>query len=139
MIRLFKAVCNSISMYDCESWLLREALIEKLDVFERTCYGNMLDIKQSWEQVTNKSLYQLTGQVPIRETIRERQLKFTGHYIHMPTDELANCFVIYESKIRSSLRSDAPRATYLNQISSQFFSSGEKRRGSSKKRLESKS
>ena len=35
----------------------------------------------------------------------------------MPTDEPANRFVIYESKIRSSLRQGAPRTTYLHQIS----------------------
>ena len=76
----------------------------------------MLGIKQSREHMTNQSLYQLTGQVPIRETIhiRERQLKFTGHCIRMPTDEPANRFVIYESRIKSSLRPGAPRTTYLN-------------------------
>ena len=46
----------------------------------------MLGIKQSRDHLTNQSLYQ----VPRRETIHERQLKFTGHYIRMPTDEPAN-------------------------------------------------
>jgi hypothetical protein len=64
--------------------------------------------------VKNQSLYQITGQV----TIRERQLKFTGHCIRMPTDQLTNQFVIYESKIWSSLRQGAPRTTYLHQSSS---------------------
>ena len=84
-----------------------------------TCYRIMLGIKQSIDHVTNQSLYQLTGQVPLHE----RQLKFTGHCIRMPTDEPTNRFVIYESRIKSSLRSGAPRTTYLNQILSQ---SGEK-------------
>ena len=87
---------------------------------------NMLGIKQSRDHVTNQSLYQLTGQVPLRETIRERQLKFIGHCIRMPKDELANRFVIYESRIRSSFRPGAPRTTYLNQISSHLLQSGEK-------------
>ena len=50
--------------------------------------------------------------------LAKRQLKLTGHCIRMPTDEFANRFVIYESKIRSSLQPDAPSTTYLNQISS---------------------
>ena len=78
------------------------------------------------DQLTNQSLYQLTVQVPLRETIRERQLKFAGHYIRMPTDEPANRFVIYESRIKSSLRPGAPKTTYLNQISSHILQSGEK-------------
>ena len=71
----------------------------------------------SRDHVANQSLYQLTGQVPLRETIRERQLKFTGHCICMPKDELANRFVIYESRIKSSLRPGASKTTFLNQIS----------------------
>ena len=63
--------------------------------------------------MTNQSLYQLTGQVPLRETIRERQLEFTDHCIRMATDEPVNRFVIYESRIKSSLRPGAPRIHIL--------------------------
>ena len=86
----------------------------------------MLSIKQSRDQVTNQNLYQLTGQVTLRETIRERQLKFTGHCFHMSTDEPANQFVIYESRSRPSLQPGARMTTYLNQISSHILKSGDK-------------
>ena len=46
-------------MYGCETWILTEALIEKLDIFARTCHRIMLGIKQSRYRVVNKSLYQL--------------------------------------------------------------------------------
>ena len=67
----------------------------------------MLGIKQSRGHRTNERLYQRVNQVPIREMIRERQLKFTGHWICMPTDEPINRFVLYESKVRRSLRPGA--------------------------------
>ena len=86
----------------------------------------MLGIKKSRDHVINQSLYQLTCQIPLRETIRERQLKFTVHCIRIPTDETPNRFFIYESRIKSSLRPVAPRTTYLNQTSSQILQSGEK-------------
>ena len=54
----------------------------------------MLGIKQSLDHPKNESLYHLTGQA---KTIREGQLNFTSHCIHMPTDESANRFSIYES------------------------------------------
>ena len=82
----------------------------------------MLGIKQSRDHVTKQSMYQLTGQEPIRE----RQLKFTGHCIRMPKDEPANQFVIYESMIESSFRRGAPKTTYLNQISSHILQSVKK-------------
>ena len=113
-ICLFKVACISILLYGFESWILTEALIDKLEIFTITCYCIMLDIKQPPDQVTNQSLYHFTGQA----LLSERQLKFTGHCIRMPTDEPTNHFVIYESKNRSSLRQGAPRTAYLHQISS---------------------
>ena len=47
----------------------------------------------------------------IREMIRERKLMFTGHCIRMPTNELVNRFVLYESKVKPSLRPGAPTRT----------------------------
>ena len=40
------------------------------DIYAKTCYLIMLGIKQSRDHVTNQSLYQLTGQVALQETIR---------------------------------------------------------------------
>ena len=120
-IRLFKAACISILLYGCETWILTEALTEKLDIFARTCYRIMLGIKQSRDHVTNERLYQRVNQVPVREMIRERQLKFTGHCIRMPTDEPINRFVLYESKVRPSLRPGAQTRTYRQQISSHLL------------------
>ena len=116
-IRLFKAACISILLYGFESWILTESLIDKLEIFTRTCCRIMLDIKQCRDHVKNQSLYHLTDQAPLRE----RQLKFTGHCICMPTDEPDNRFIIYEFKIRSSFRPGAPRTKYIHQISSHIW------------------
>ena len=43
---------------------------------------------------------------------------FTGHCLRMASDEPAHHFVLYESKIKPSLRPGAPRKTYRQQISS---------------------
>ena len=67
--------------------------------------------------MTNESLYYLTDQA----MLREYQFKFTGHCNRMLTDEPTIRFVIYESKIVSSLRQDTPRIAYLNQVSSHIL------------------
>ena len=72
----------------------------------------MLGIKQPRDHITNERFYQRVNQVPIREMIRERKLKFTDHCIRMHTDEPVNRFVIYESKVRPSLRTGAPATKY---------------------------
>ena len=125
-ICLFKVACILILLYGCETWMLTETLIEKLDSYARTCYSIILGIKQSRDQVTNQSLYQPTGKIPLSETIRQRKLKFTGHCIRMPTGKPENRFVIYESRIKSSPRTGEPRTTYLNQISLHIIQTGEK-------------
>ena len=72
----------------------------------------MLGIKQSRDHVTNKSLYQLIGQVPLRE----RQLKLRGNYIHMLTYETTNRFVLIEHQVIFSTKKK-----YINQVSSHIL------------------
>ncbi len=79
----------------------------------------MLGIRISKDNhMTNDELYKIVQQTTIRETIRARQLKFTGHCLRMASDEPAHRFVLYESKIKPSLRLGAPRKAYRQQISS---------------------
>ena len=80
----------------------------------------MLAIKNFIDNVINESLCHLIGQMPIRETIREHYLKFRGHSNLIPTEKPGNSFVMYEPKIRSSLRPEAPRTTFLNQSTIRF-------------------
>ena len=116
-IRLFKAACISILLYGCESWVLTEALMDKLEIFARVCIRLILGIEQFRDYVTNESLYHLTGKAFLRKTILKRENKFTGR---MPTEEPANRFVIDKFKIRSYIRPGAPT---LNQISSHILPS----------------
>ena len=77
----------------------------------------MLGIKQVDTHMTNAELYMLTGQQPIRTTIRKRQLKFTG-------DEPDNIYVLYKSEV-SKNRQGRQSATYIDQISN-YVSSDKK-------------
>ena len=80
----------------------------------------MLATKKFIDNVTNESLYHLTGQMPLRETIRVHHLKLTGHSVLIPTEEPGNRFVMYEPKIRSSSLPEAPRTSYLIQSTIRF-------------------
>ena len=63
---------------------------------------------------TNERHYQRVNQMPIREIISERQLKFTGYCNSMPADEPINRIVLYESK--ASHRPGAPIRKNRQQI-----------------------
>ena len=80
----------------------------------------MLATKNFIDNVTNESLYHLTCQMPLRETIREHHHKLTGHIVLIPTEKPGNRFLMYEPKIRSSLLPEAPRIRYFNQSTIRF-------------------
>ena len=115
-IRLFNAACISILLYGCESWVLTEPLKKKLDTFARTCYRIILGVKQVEVHMKNDELYKKVSQYPIRDQIRERQLKFTGHCLRMDKEELAYIYIFYKSEIRQNKRGRA-NTNYHDQIS----------------------
>ena len=116
-MRLFKASCISVLLYGCETWVLTEALAKKLDIFARKCYRIMLDIRQAEEHMTNSELYRKTCQIPISQTIKSRQLQFTGHCLRLEDkDEPANIYALYKSYIKSSNRRGRPHMTYRDQV-----------------------
>ena len=115
-MRLFDAACISILLYGCESWILTASQLNKLDVFVRTCYRIMFEIRQSESHMTNKK-YEKASARPISATIRERQLQFTGHCLRMPTDEPANMYVLYSSNVADTHRRGRGRQTYTDQVS----------------------
>jgi hypothetical protein len=123
-LRLFNAACISVLLYRCETWVLNETLSKKLDVFARTCYRIMFNIKQAEEHVSKQQLYRRTGQRPIREIVRERQLKFTGHCIRMNKEEYTNIYALYKSEVGHN-PIGRPKETYLDLISK--YVSGDKR------------
>ena len=84
----------------------------------------MLNIRQTEEHVTNQELYRRTGQRPIRDVIKERQLKFTGHCLRMDKEEYTNIYALYKSEVGQN-PVGRPKETYLDQISR--YVSGDKR------------
>ena len=115
-MRLFNAACVSVLLYGCETWVLSEELMKKLDVFARTSYRIMLGIRQSEDHIRNDELYKKCVQRPIRELVRERQLKFIGHCLRLNQEEPANIYALYKSEVGQN-PVGRPKETYLDQIS----------------------
>ena len=83
----------------------------------------MLDINQQEIRITDESLYETVGEVPISTTVAYRQMSFTGHCLRIGPDEPANIYALYESKIadrkgnRLANRKGRQRRTYIDEIS----------------------
>ena len=122
-MRLFNAAVVSVLLYGCETWVLAEELAKKLGIFARTCYRVVLGITQAESHMTNDELYRITGQRPMREVIKKRQLQFTGHCLRMDSEENTNIYVLYTSNVGTN-KQGRPHKTYLDQISE--YVSGDK-------------
>ena len=83
----------------------------------------MLGIHEADTHMTNMDLYHMTDEHLISEMIHKCQLQFTRHCLHMPKDEPANIYIVYQSKTRHSNRQVNPGLIYLNQIS-EYLSTG---------------
>ena len=124
-IRLFKAVCISILIYGSETWNIRkpETLAEKLYISERIWYRIMLGIKQFRNHVTNQR-WTCTSLLAMFSSARRSASVNLCSQVNVSTFQQKK--VIYESRIKSSLRPGTPRTAFLNQIWSHILQSGEK-------------
>jgi hypothetical protein len=117
-LRIFDAACVSILLYGCETWVISQSISEKLDIFARKAYRIMLKINQQEDKISNEELYRMTGQRPINQIIRERQLQFVGHCLRMPEDELSKIYIMHQSKLNEIKPVGKPRTTQYDQIAS---------------------
>ena len=80
-LKILKTTVWPVAVYDCESWTLTAADINRLQVFEMSCYRRMLKI--SWtEHRTNESVLKEIGtERKILETMKRRKLQYFGHVV----------------------------------------------------------
>ena len=79
-LRLFKALVESVFLYNSEIWGLTTTQENNIDVFQRKFLRSLLQIRYSagnW--CSNEDLYRISGQVPWSRVIRSRRWRFFGH------------------------------------------------------------
>ena len=86
------------------------------DTFSRTFYRIIQEVREAEVHMKNNELYKKVSQRPIRDQIRERQIKFTGHCLRMDKEELPNIYILYKSDIRQNQKGRA-NMSYHDQIS----------------------
>ena len=58
----------------------------------------------------------MTGQRPINQIIRERQLQFVGHCLRIPEDEPSKIYIMNQSKLNEIKPVGKPRTTQYDKI-----------------------
>jgi hypothetical protein len=58
-LKLHWSVIRPIVVYGCETWVLKESIIQRLSVFERKIFGPTKEVNGIWRIKTNKELDKL--------------------------------------------------------------------------------
>ena len=96
-INLIKGACLSILLYGCEGWTLTKTLEDKLNSFTTSCYRIILGIKRV-DFISNEEVLKTVKQDLLIQLIQQRQLRFLGHILRKPENELVKSYVLFHPK-----------------------------------------
>ena len=77
-IRIFDSNVKPVLLYGSETWRMTEKTVSKLQTFINRCLRRILQIY--WpDTISNASLWETTGQLPVKEQIKKRKWTWIGH------------------------------------------------------------
>ena len=113
-IRIFRACCESIFLFNSEIWTLNKTSENKIDSFHRRLLRKALNIK--WpRKIASEELYRITKQDKWSDIIRKRRVKWYGHVIRMP-DETPAKVALQEAQRRVKKPRGGQTTTWLATI-----------------------
>ncbi|BHF74169.1 hypothetical protein SprV_0401725300 [Sparganum proliferum] len=87
-IRVYRAPVRSVLLYGCECWALRVEDERKLEVFDHHCLRIILRVKFT-DFVSNETARARCDIARITQAIQERRLRWFGHVLRRPPQELS--------------------------------------------------
>jgi len=75
-LKLYWSVIRPIVVYGCETWVIKESIIQKLSVFERKIFGPTKEANGIWRIKTNKDLDELIKHRNIINYVKAQRLSW---------------------------------------------------------------
>jgi hypothetical protein len=92
-LKLYWSVIRPIVVYGCETWVLKESIIQRLSVFERKILRNIFGPTKEdnglWRIKMNKELDELIKHLDIINYVKSQSLSWFGHINRMPETSIA--------------------------------------------------
>ena len=77
-VHLVKAMAFSVVMYGCESWTIRKAKHQRIDVFELWCWRRLLRVP--WTASSNQSIIkEISPEYSLEGLMLKLKLQYFGH------------------------------------------------------------
>jgi len=87
-LKLYWSVIRPAVVYGCETWVLKESIIQKLSVFERKKFGPTKEANVIWGIKTNKELGELIKHRDIIMHVKAQRVSCFGHTSRMPVTSI---------------------------------------------------
>ena len=108
-IRIFNSNVKPVLLYGSETWRMTENTVSKLQTFVNRCLRRILQIY--WpDTINNATLWESTGQLPVKEQIKKRKWTWIGHILRRPNTCLARQALGWNPQ--GSRRRGRPRNTW---------------------------
>ena len=78
-IRLAKAMVFPVVIYGCESWTVKEALLQRIDTFELWCWRRLLRVPWTARRSNQSILKEIGPEHSLESLMLKLKLQYFGH------------------------------------------------------------
>ena len=79
MVHIVKAMVFPVDMYGCESWTIKKAEHQRIDVFELWCWRRLLSVPQTARRSNQSILKEISPEHSLEGLMLKLKLQYTGH------------------------------------------------------------
>ena len=112
-VRLVKAIVFPVVMYGCESWTMRKAECQRIDVFELWCWRRFLRVPCTARRSNQSILKEISPEYSLEGLMLTLKLQYFGHLMRR-ADSLEKTLML--GKIEGGRRRGWLRMTWLDGI-----------------------
>ena len=112
-VRLVKAMVFPVVMYGCESWTIKKAEHQRIDVFELWCWRRLLRIPWSVRRSSQSILKEISPGCSLEGLMLKLKLQYFGHLMRKP-DSFEKTLML--GKIEGRRRRGRQRMRWLDGI-----------------------
>ena len=80
-VRLIKAMVFPVVMYGCESWTVKKAEHQRIDVFELWCWRRLLRVSWTLRRSNQSILKEINPKYSLERLMLKLKLQYFGHLI----------------------------------------------------------
>ena len=110
-MRVYNALVLPVLLYNCGTWGVTEAVLDKLEVFHRRQLRDILGVKA--RHIRNEDLYERCNTSPLRRQITYARWSLLGHTLRLTRDTPAQLAMDYYCQVgdRDGTREGRPETT----------------------------